>query len=140
MSCDAEAPLDSFAKTLAEQRHSRRMVFQIGLGALAATMFPSLAHAGRQCRNKCLRSYPCGRPGPRNSCGTSPEGNNCVCGRKFENEPAGCACFNPVCTDTPCSSSSDCAEGFACVVEDCCGGTVCAPRCRKSGDGRRMWM
>ena len=145
MSCATERPLDEFAKALAERKHSRRTVIKIGVGALAATMFPGVAGAievdGRQCRNKCLRGHPCGRGGQRNSCGTSPEGNLCVCGMKYEDGPAGCACFNPVCTDQTCTSSADCRHGWACVIPDCCGGqSVCAPRCRTSGDGGRKWM
>ena len=142
MSCETERPLDEFARALAERKHSRRTVVKIGIGALAATMFPGVARAGvdgEQCRNRCLRGDPpnvCGRSGRRHSCGTSPEGNLCVCSLKNE---GGCACFNPVCSDRACSTSTDCQNGWACVNSECCGGSVCAPRCRSAGGGGRKW-
>jgi hypothetical protein len=67
---------------------------------------------------------PCGVD-PLAVCGENPQSGFCLCAQTVDET---CACVQPICGDL-CAMSTDCPEGFACIVDECCGFATCAPLC-----------
>jgi hypothetical protein len=123
----------------------RRMLKRVGAGAaiawsapvLSSLRTPAFAQAGRypppcpeQCEGLCDAGV----------CGET-LGLDCLCAETVD---AGCACFQPICLQAPqvCDAANPvCPEGFACVIEPCCGISFCALLCGTvlPLEGGRRW-
>src|SRR5687768_9678187 len=95
--------------------------------------------------NRCLSVTRCARAGGVSfstceTCGEDPCGFGTFCGHNPGTQvdcvcavttDETCACFQPICgVGEACTTSADCPEGFACVVEQCCGVAFCAALCQ----------
>jgi hypothetical protein len=86
------------------------------------------ATTGRPVRGKPCECDPCGGDFDRAVCGTSEITEFCIYSLTADGT---CACFQPLCLfpPTPCSTSAQCPEGFACVDDECCGRSICTALC-----------
>jgi hypothetical protein len=109
----------------------RRMLKRVGAGAAIAWSAPILSSLRTPAFAQDRYPPPC--PERCEGCAASicgeTLGSICLCA---ETVTAGCACFQPICLQSPqlCDAANPvCPEGFVCVADECCGVSFCALLC-----------
>ena len=132
---------ESIAKTLADDKLSRRQVVRKAAGVTVAVAVAAIVPTGEAFAaipekggHYCKVPSNCSNPDGQ-LCQLKKYANyNCYCFQKIGTTTGVCGCNSYCASVPPCSSQANCASGYVCITNTGCGCTigVCVQKCNKT--------